>query len=208
MGRIEPSDEHEKGMVMHGRVQHRDKLVARGLALGMLIGFASCLAASIAIAMGWGANIHIVPKVLTFVMTPLFLFALLTRTVVRTAVTSEELAIEWGLTRRRIPLSAISKVEVLDVAQVRERAPGGYELHCPGGFTEAVWVEWSDSTSPRRALVGAADARGLMHAIEAARGKRVRVDASVVTAADERRDAQAEAEVDEAASHARSVKRG
>lgn len=85
----------------------------------------------------------------------------------------------------------------------------GYEPFCPGSFTEAVWLEWMDSTRPRRALVGASDPRALSRAVEEARVGRVRVDASAVTTAGGSGDPEAETEMDAAAeASAGSAKRG
>jgi hypothetical protein len=199
------TDDYEAGMDVEGTVLHRDKLVARGLALAMLIGTIGFTAASIALAMGWGAEINFLSRLLTFVLTPLFPFVLLTRTVVRTVVTTEELQIQWGLWGPRIPLSAIRSVEVIPSERVRaEQKKRAIELYVPGHFEEAVCVEWRDESGKQRtALVGSEDPRGLASAIEEARAKKgVRV-ATADPIADAEREAEAEVEAEEGRKEAR-----
>lgn len=191
-------------MATRGRVLHRDKLVARGLALIMAVSFVFFLAASIAYAMGWGKDINVVSRALTFLLTPLFPFVLLTRTVVRTAVTTEEVVVEWGLWGPRIALGSITNVEVVTAADVKTKAgllvsttavkgQTGYELYCPGTLTEAVWLEWTDEKGPHRAVVGASDPKTLARAIQEARATRLRVADPARAEVEQEAEAEAEA---------------
>lgn len=219
--RLHPTDPIEAGMESPGRVLHRDKLVARSLALIM----AACTlffgVAAVVFALGGGAGVPLVSRILTFVLLPLFPLVGLTRSVVRTLVTSEEVQIKWGLWGPRIPLAAITRCEALTTEQIRtEQGLAGpklaldadrkgawrsssYHLYAPGHFTEAVWLEWTgDDGKPQRAILGSEAPKVLAAAIESARrargGERIAAMSEVETAA---HTSETESDPEEAAPH-------
>lgn len=201
--RTQPTDEIEAGMEVRGRVLHREKLVARGLALTMALCTLLFGAAAVVFALGHGAGVPLISRVLTFVLLPLFPIAGLLRSVVRTLVTTDAVQVLWGLWGPRIPLSAITRCEVWTAERIRTEAGArrtGYQLLAPGSFSEAVWIEWTDEEgAPQRAVVGSQAPALLVAAIEGARlarGLRVK-------AADE---AEIEGEEEDAAAEVRRAR--
>jgi len=221
--RIQSTDDFETTMETRGKVLHRDKLVARRFALIMLLSTVVFLPASVAYALGWGADVSSLAKIITYVLTPLFLYLLLTGTVVRTVVTTEEVHVKWGLTGPRIPIETISRCEPVTAEQSREeqrqlklkpsnddpdkRPRRKFRLYSPGNYTEAVWLEWTDSDgTAHAAVVGSGHAASLSSAIQDARHAhgelRIEADSPPVEASEDEM-AQLEEETDEA-SEARS----
>lgn len=164
------SDGFERVMETHGRVLHRDKQVARNLALIMLLCTLCFGALSVAYALGWNAHASLPLRLVTWLTTPLFPFVLLTRTVVRTVVTDEELLVQCGLWGPRIPLASLTRCEVVSLAQLKAELASRkrFELYAPGSFDDAVVVEWVDGGKARAALVGASSPTTLVAAVREA----------------------------------------
>ena len=170
--RDQVSDPIEAEMEVRGRVLHRDKLVARSLAWVMLALSVFFIGASLAYALGWGAQVSPLAKAATFLLAPLGPFVLLTRTVLRTLVTTEELTIRWGLWGPRIPLASLTKVEVVSSEEVRKRQrKQRTHVYHPGHFTEPVWIEWELDGKTQAAVLGSNEPQTLLAAIE--EGRRV-----------------------------------
>ena len=214
--RIESADEFESAMETGGRILHRDKKVSRSLALIMLLSTVLFLAASVAYALGWGADVSTFWKVLTYALTPLFPYVLLTGTVVRTVVTTREVQVKLGLWGPRIAVETITSCEPLTSEQIRQRqqefmrsthdGPAKrrrkFWLLVPGRFTEAVWLEWTDSDgTAHAAAVGSDDPGALAAAIQDARqadgGVRIETDPAQDGASEEEL-AEIEEEINEA----------
>src|SRR5260221_10335304 len=98
------TDPVEAGMPLTGSVIHREKVIARGLAVVCLAMFLFFGAASIAYLSGWKPDTLLLAKICTYGMVPLSLWVGLTRTVLRTAVTTSEIHVTQGLPERRIPI--------------------------------------------------------------------------------------------------------
>jgi hypothetical protein len=192
--RTGPTDAYEETMTGDGQVIHRAKMASRALAIAMVLCTIGFGAASIAYALGWGANVSFLAKLLTFALTPLFPFTLLTRTVVRTLVTTKEVRIQQGLWGPRIPIESITRCEVLTPAQIRKER--GFELYSPGSFEQIVAIGWTDETGKaRKVIVGSDDPPALAAAIQQARSSGARIEAAAnEAAADAEAEAEAEAE--------------
>lgn len=181
----QPADAFEASIETRGEVLHRDKVVSRSLALIMLLCTVGFLAASIAYASGLGAEVSTLAKVLTYALTPLFPFVLLTRTVLRTVVTTEEVSVKWGLWGPTIPVGSITACEHISKEQMRregtfapqlliEDAAGTTrriaDVQGPGNFEQSVLIEWVDASgSARTVLVASEDPVGMVAAIRQAR---------------------------------------
>jgi hypothetical protein len=168
-----PSDPVEAAMSVEGTVLHREKVVSRLLALislGLLVFFG---AASFAYLRGWAPQTSLFAKLCTYAMVPLGLYVGLTRTVLRTVISSHEIHVTQGLPGRRIPLEAITSCQTFGPGK---RAPRG-ELFSPG--SSGVVVEWTDTAGKARCtLIGSNDPEGLLAVIERARrGRTSRVRA-------------------------------
>ena len=154
-------------MVVAGSILHREKVVARKLALicvALSVGFA---ALSIAYLAGWGAETNLVFKVISYSMVPLGLYQGLFATVLRTAVTTDEIHLAVGFRARRIPLRSIATCALFE----RGKVDGGVELFTLG-TTRGVMIEWTDETSKaRKTLIGSENPEGLLASIERARAR-------------------------------------
>ncbi len=193
------ADDYEAdAMPPRGEVRYRDKLVSRSLA-GVLgaMGVASG-------ALGVGVLAGIDPAAPAWVAIFPFGVAIactflgLTRSVMRLALTDQELVIDQGLLATRIPLAAIDSIEMVDVSE--RRAAGGWELLAPSGKGALfVGVTWRDGSKVRKSLLNGTDVHALAEHLKAgvARlGVRVRVEAEPaaegVELADEDRERERE----------------
>jgi len=168
------ADDYEaSNMAGAGEVLHRDKLVSRPLAIVCLLmmlfaflGAAGGLAQGAPLAAGLGVG----------AVGLLFLFLGLTRTVLRTVVTADDIRVHWGLWGPRIPLSAVKSVSVRrDYSRqalteaMREPGAPGVEMFAIPHRGELVDLEWTDESGrPRRAWLGAGDPVALCDAIQRA----------------------------------------
>jgi hypothetical protein len=164
--RTAPSDAVEAEMPVEGAVLHREKVVARSLALicvALTIFFG---ATSVAYLSGWKPETSLLVRLLTYAMVPLGVFTGLTRTVLRTAITTREIHVAQGLSERRIALGNITACEVFTPGKQPVRA----ELFSPGP-ARGVLVDWTDGPGKtRRTLIGSDDPAALAATIEDARG--------------------------------------
>jgi hypothetical protein len=191
------ADEYERANVAaDAEVTHRDKVVSRGTALAcafMGLLFAGLTVAAVADRV-WGA-------VAVFPLLALgAVFLGLTRPVIRTALTRDELRVHWGLQALVIPLRALRSARVREAgrAQWAEAVgePGAAPLEtfvltsgpraadvplAAGSVGFVVELVWDDAAAgkTRRAWLSAAAPDALVAAIEAARPREatgVRVD--------------------------------
>lgn len=178
-------DEYEASMAAPGEALHRDKLVSRSLALVSLGMTLFTFVAAAGAGLTEGAPLAAVLGVGSVGLATAFIG--LTRSVLRTVVTKDELRIQWGLWGPTIPLAAVSAVSVRhDCSRVAMneamRAPGSAPVQMMGPIsrTPVVDIEWTDEKGKaRRAWLGASDAEALAAAIRRgmARGRaRVEVD--------------------------------
>lgn len=178
-------------------VLHRDKVVSRFTAF-------ACIAMALllgGVAIGGFANGSIAGGIGLAVVSLASLFLALTRSVLRTVVTKDDLRIHWGLWGPRIALDAITSMRTRSATRqemIKAAAEAGkarieiFQIPTPGDVLE---IEWTDETGKaRRAWVGANDARGLQAAIERARsGSRARIDASEIEASEVEASSEADA---------------
>lgn len=164
-------DEYEASIAAPGEVVHRDKLVSRLLAwvclAMMLLSFGAAAGglsdgAPIGVGLGVGA------------VGLLFLFLGLTRTVLRTVVTTSDIRVQWGLWGPRIALPSVKAVSVRHdysrqalIEAMRE--PGSpriemFALPPSGPILDLAWTD-AESGRARRAWLGAGDAAALCEAI-------------------------------------------
>src|SRR5438045_4008098 len=94
--RIAPTDPVEAEMTATGDVLHREKVVARNLALLCLLLCLGFSAASIAYLRGWQPNVPAIFHWLTYALVPFFAWIGLTKTVLRTVVTTREVHVQQG----------------------------------------------------------------------------------------------------------------
>lgn len=162
-GRVAPTDDYEAGaMTGAGRVIHRDKVVARGLALMMVIYGAVFTALCVAIWMGAFPTMSLFSKALVPPLAVLFWVTGLTRTVLRTLVTTEEVHIQQGLWGPRIPIASITGCEV--IAYKAGNIPRGVLLHVPSARERVVRLDFTDAKAQARTAVIAANDPDLLAA--------------------------------------------
>ena len=203
-GRDAALDPIEAEMADRGVVVHRDKLVARGLALISLLMTVGFGAVSVAYLMGWQPGTSMIIRWLTYLLPLLGITVGLTRTVLRTAVTPAELRVHWGWTRLHVPIASITRCEAVALrvragfasatTQAGPLPMGGVEQMLLTG-DQAVYLEWVDERGKaRKTLMGAGNPAALAASIQQARsgaGARVRVEAEPI-GADVAEDAIAE----------------
>lgn len=172
-----------------GPVRHRDKHVAR-LAAALMVPLALLmLVASAAVATGADPAAPPAAALIPFGVFLWTAWVILTRTVVRTAVTSDAVIVQWGLREHRVPLGAITACEAKARAGGPTVATGaGWALFADRG---SVALSWRDGGVTKSLLVPAADPPTLAAEIEAARAAR---GTGVRVAADGAAPAEAEAE--------------
>lgn len=218
------SDDYEaKNIAPADVVVHRDKVVARMTAVAcalMTLFFG-------AVAIGSAIQGHVAGAVGVGVAAMVFLFIGLTRSVLRTIVTRDDLLIHWGLQAITVPLSSIRElriratgrqslseamkepgsppIEILDLGPTRYAASLGPQAK--GAFGHVLDLRWEDAKTgrTRRAWLGADDPDGLFAAIQRGRAgrKSVRIDTSSAPGdALSEAEAEAEAEAEEALSKA------
>ena len=187
--RIAPNDPVEAEMG-EGTILRRDKVIARNLALlclGLVFAFG---AASIAYLYGWQADKPAVFRWLTYGLVPLFAWIGLTKTVLRTVVTTRELYVRHGLRATRIPISSIKSSRVFGA----ERPEGGTELYLPAG-AKSVLVDWCDERGKtRKTLIGSEAPAELLASIERARGAKEELRIAPATAPSEQSQESGEEE--------------
>lgn len=156
-------------MVDDAHALHRDKHVARTAAALMIPGGLIALLATIAVAAGADPAAPRLAAVLPFAAFLWMLYVLLTRMVVRTAVTRDAVLIQWGLSNHRIPLAAITACEAKPVTGGPTAATGaGWALFANRG---SVLLSWTDAGATKRLLFSAADPAELAAQIDAARAR-------------------------------------
>jgi hypothetical protein len=112
-GRTAPSDEYEaREMGDVTGVIHRDKSVARALAMTMGAMSTAALAVGAATILGVDPNAPWPARLAPVLVGLLFGFVGLTRSVVRTVVTADEVRVHWGLAGPRIPIRSITRCAV------------------------------------------------------------------------------------------------
>lgn len=175
--RTEATDPVERQMVADpARVRHRDKHVARLAASLMIPGSLLMLLASVAVAMGADPAAPRLAALLPFAAFVWAAYILLTRMVVRTAVTDEAVEVQWGLARHRVPLAAITGCEAKGVTGGPTAATGaGWALVANRG---SVLLTWTEEGKTRSLALPANDPVVLAQQIDRARvgGTAVRVD--------------------------------
>lgn len=170
-GRSTGADAYEAAnMAPRGAVIHRDKLVARGVMIGL--GGAALFFAALGVGVGlssapFGAAVGL--GAVLACLTGLSLFMALTRSVLRSVVTRDELRIHWGLWGPSIPIASIralrrrpaTRTEMVAAASEPGRPPVEiYQVPVPAA--EALEIEWGDSSGKaRRVWLGAQDVRAL-----------------------------------------------
>jgi len=161
--RIAPDDPIEAGMG-DGTVLLRDKVVARNLALVCLLMFLVFGAASIAYLRGWRADANAIFRWLAYFFVPFSAWVGLTKTVLRTVVTTQEVQAQQGLRALHVPVASISQCRIFHPGVER-----GLELYSPAGGGGVV-VEWRDAKGKeRKTLIGSDDPSTLAAGIERAR---------------------------------------
>lgn len=146
-------------------VVHREKGLARGT-MGVALGYGTLVAATSSASVIAGAPLWTlaVPALLS---AGVALFAL-TKTVIRTVVTRQEVIVRSGMREHRVPLSAITSTEVREAGAL---SPRGVQLrYTEDGKTRAFWmaarnpavliaaIEHARSAGPRPARVRVDDA--------------------------------------------------
>ena len=148
-----------------GTVLRRDKVVARSLALICLLMFVGFGAASIAYLQGWSADKPAIFRWLAYFFVPFSAYVGLTKTVLRTVVTTREVHVQQGLRGLRIPTSAITSCRV----NGPERVTGGTHLYSPAG-AKGILIGWRGERGKElKALIGSEDPAALVASIERAR---------------------------------------
>ncbi len=174
------TDAQERAMVDDAHALHRDKHVARTAAALMIPGGLIALLATLAVATGADPAAPRLAAVLPFAAFLWMVYVLLTRMVVRTAVTRDEVLIQWGLSTHNVPLAAITVCEAKPVTGGPTAATGaGWALFANRG---SVLLSWTDAGATKRLLFSAADPAELAAQIDAARAlpaTRVRVATDV-----------------------------
>ena len=166
--RTTATDAQERAMVDDARAQHRDKHVARTAAALMIPSGLIALLAAIAVASGADPAAPRLAAILPFGAFLGVVYMLLTRMVVRTAVTRDEVIVQWGLSDHRIPVAAISACEAKSVTGGPSVATGaGWALFADRG---SLLLSWIDAGATRRLLFPANDPAALAAQIDAARG--------------------------------------
>ncbi len=187
--RIAPNDPVEAGMG-EGTILRREKVVARNLALLCLVLFLAFGAGSIAYLSGWQADKPAVFRWITYGLVPMFAWIGLTKTVLRTVVTTREISVQQGLRGTRIPISSIKSARIFGA----ERPEGGTELYFPAGL-KGVLVDWCDERGKtRKTLIGSEAPAQLITSIDRARGAKEALRISPATAPTEQSEESGEEE--------------
>ncbi len=183
-------------------VVHRDKHVARTAAALMIPMGVILLVATVAVAAGADPAAPRIAALLPFAGFLWTAWVALTRTVVRTAVTRDEVQVDWGLDRHRVPLDAITSCEAKAVTGGPTAATGaGWALFANRG---SVALSWTDGGATRSLLVPANDPPTLVEQITAARARRAGTSVRVSGEVDVAQGAEAEARERDAAATKRA----
>ncbi|MCB9593661.1 MAG: hypothetical protein H6719_13090 [Sandaracinaceae bacterium] len=180
------ADDYESdAMPPRDAVRFRDKLVSRGMAAAL--GGTGALAAAVGVGVLAGIDPAAPPWVAIFPFAVAVGVTLLglARSVVRVAVTDDEVIVDQGMRTTRIPLAAIESIEMIDVSE--RRAPAGWELLAPSGKGALfVGVTWRDGAKVRKSLLNGSDVTGLADHLRRARTRvRVEVDEAPTAAEDD-----------------------
>ncbi len=167
--RTEASAPVEEKMVTDpSRVRHRDKHVARTAAVLMIPMALLALLATVAVASGADPAAPRLAALIPFAGFLGTLYMLLTRMVVRSAVTRDEVQVQWGLSEHRIPLAAITACEAKPATGGPTAATGaGWALFANRG---SVLITWSEGGTSKSLSFPANDPVTVAAQIEAARG--------------------------------------
>lgn len=161
-------DSLEAELSVGAPVVHRDKHVARTAAALMIPMALLMLLATAAVASGADPA---APRLAALVPFGVFLwtaYTILTRTVVRTLVTSNDVQVHWGMSDHRVPLAAITSVEARAPSGGPTAATGaGWRLFADRG---SVLIQWNDQGKTQQILFPANDPPTLAAEIERARG--------------------------------------
>lgn len=153
----------------HGTILHREKVVSRSLAAMMGFGTLFFLFAGGAAIFG-DPNAPLWALAFPFSFAVLFAFAGLTKPVLRTTVTNEEVYTLHGLREERVPMEAIESVTVVAATQLR---PLGAVLIGPSATHRLVLVTWSDANAVTHKLaIASEDADRLASLINRVRDQR------------------------------------
>lgn len=184
-----PSDDYEANeMPVEGAVLHRDKQVARTAFLAMLPGSLIFLLAGIAVAAGGNPGEPRILSLIPFSIFALFAWMMLTKTSIRSVLTTRELQVHWGLRKWKVPVGAITRCEAVGVLKSGlPMAQVGVNGWAPNGM---VLVHWTDESGKEKKLqFPAQDPAAMVAQIAGARGggvgAGVRVDAGEVSAGEE-----------------------
>jgi len=166
-------DEYERTIAPAEEVLFRDKVVSR-------LTFYACVlmgALFLALAAGGAAQGAFAGAIGMALFGAAATFLGLTRSILRTVVTREDVRIHWGLWGPRIALSSIRSVRVRDATRQgmieasREQGRPRIEVFQIPAPAPIVEIEWTDATGKaRRAWIGSSEASSLAAAIEGARG--------------------------------------
>jgi hypothetical protein len=166
--RTTATDAQERAMVDDALALHRDKHVARTAAALLVPAALLALLATIAVAAGADPAAPRLAAIFPFAAFLWMMYALLTRMVVRTAVTRDAVLVQWGLSEHRIPVAAITACEAKPVTGGPTVATGaGGALFAHRG---SVLLSWTDAGATKSLLLSANDPAALAAQIDAARG--------------------------------------
>jgi hypothetical protein len=197
------SDEYEANeMTAAGQVVHRDKVVGHELAKFLALYAVGFLGLGLfETFVGW--NVPTLARVLTFILAFFFGAVALTRTVLRTVVTTEEIVIRQGLSGPQIPITAVTVCEVLEKVPGKQLPViGGTHLLLPSMKADIVRIDWTEGGVTKRALLSSSDGPLLVTRIEEARKasvgsqKRVATGSAASTAADDSATLEAESDAE------------
>ena len=111
-GHTKAADPVERALTADGAaVRLRDKHVARVAAAVMVPGMLLALLATVAVALGADPAAPRVAALIPFAVFVAMAYTALANMVVRTALTDNELRVQWGLRRITVPLAAITRCE-------------------------------------------------------------------------------------------------
>ncbi|MFO0562581.1 MAG: hypothetical protein U0269_31480 [Polyangiales bacterium] len=153
----------------HGAILHREKVVSRALAGMMGAGALFFLLAGGAAIFG-EPNAPLWALAFPFVFAVAFAFVGLTKPVLRTTVTNEEVYALHGLREARVPMEAIESVVAVD--GTREKLLGA-ELVGPAITGKVTLITWSDAKgATHKCAISSDDAERLAALINRVRDQR------------------------------------
>jgi hypothetical protein len=207
------SNDYEKQeMKAPGKELYRGKLASRQLAFVLMTMTLAMVALGLGLVFGGlEPNAPLLAKMAPFAIAAATLYQTLTKSVVRTLVTSDEVLIRWGLRGPRIPIQAITACKVIPYTKQHTAGATNYS---PGGAgitdleDRAVLLAWTDGDGKQqKAVIGDTRPAALAESIQRARvahtGLRIGTDLAT-------EDALAEAEalaIEEAAAMEKVARR-